>query len=581
MIKKLLFTLLGAATLSTSAQLNTAGTGLILDHSSAASNCNLNSTLPGNDGVMQWGDTYETTSNIDGNYLILNSVATIPSGGGATWYPVAIIDPADANVCTNLWNKALRIDMTSNTQVTITAKASVVGATFEFFVGSGGTQYGVGSSTYHEGAGIIAAHTFTTANAEETFTIDLAAITGAEATWTGWAGKNDIRAFGYRSQTGGAIFSIKRIEIGAESTGTIGGGGETCSDGIMNQDETGIDCGGVTCSPCGGGGGGTGTTNGKACIVTTDDGQAEATFYTNLEDTNHPAYTGLVTCSYNRADILGGMYGALETATLHGSNAFTTPAKYCGMCVEMTGLAGTATVQVVDECPDCKNHNSGDTDIDLSPAAFAAVVGDQSIGRSPITWKEISCPWATNIHLITQGSNDWYAKVIVGNHVNRIASVEISNDAGSTWNAMTRGTDNGWEKGGFGPDGVAKSFKITDIYGDAIIMSNINMLANPDAKIAGTEQFQPCGLTTSTNEVNPLDYVTVYPNPANASVTFAGITGATEIQIVNSIGRVVATHVLSGATDEISLNISGLASGLYIAKMSNGSNVYTSRFIKK
>jgi expansin (peptidoglycan-binding protein) len=576
MIKKLLFTLLAAATLSASAQLNTAGTGLILDHSSAASNCNLNSTLPGTDGVMQWGDTYEQTSNIDGNYLILNSVATIPSGGGATWYPVAV---AGATACSNLWNENKRIDMTSNTQITIIAKASVIGATFEFFVGSGGTQYSVGSSTYSEGAGVIATHTFTTANAEETFTIDLAAISGAEATWTGWAGKNDIRAFGYRSQTGGAIFSIKRIEIGAESTGTIGGGGATCSDGIMNQDETGVDCGGSTCSACGTVN--SGTVNGKACIVTTDDGQAEATFYTNLEDTNHPAYTGNVTCSYNRADIVGGMYGALETARLHGSNAYATPAKYCGMCVQMTGLAGTATVQVVDECPDCRNHNSGDTDIDLSPAAFAAVVGDQGIGRSPITWTEISCPWTSNIHLITQGSNDWYAKVIVGNHVNRIASVEISNDAGNTWTAMTRGTDNGWEKGSFGPDNVTKSFKITDIYGDAIIMSNINMLANPDAKIAGTEQFLPCGLISSTNEVNPLDYVTVYPNPTNASVTFAGIEGATEIQVISTFGTVVATQALNGGANQISLDVSRLKSGLYIAKISNGSGVYIKTFVKQ
>jgi len=354
----------------------------------------------------------------------------------------------------------------------------------------------------------------------------------------------------------------------------------TCSDGIKNQDETGIDCGGASCSPCNTGGTGGGTGNGKACIVTTDDGEAEATFYTNLEDVNHALYTGNVTCSFNRADIVGGMYGALETATLHGSQSKTSPAKYCGMCVEMTGAAGTATVQVVDECPDCYKHNTGDTDIDLSPAAFAAVVGSQSVGRSPMTWKEVSCPWSTNIHLITQGSNDWYAKVIVGNHVNRIASVDISNDAGSTWHSMTRLVDNGWEKGSFGPDFGRKAFKITDIYGSEIIITDINMGANPDAKIAGSEQFPACGLGTSTNEVETLDYVTVYPNPANSSVTFAGIEGATEIQIVNTVGRVVATQSLNGTTSEISLNISGLASGLYIAKMSNGSGVFTKTFVK-
>jgi len=33
---------------------------------------------------------------------------------------------------------------------------------------------------------------------------------------------------------------------------------ETCSDGIQNQDETGVDCGGATCEPCDGGSGGAG-----------------------------------------------------------------------------------------------------------------------------------------------------------------------------------------------------------------------------------------------------------------------------------------------------------------------------------
>ncbi len=37
--------------------------------------------------------------------------------------------------------------------------------------------------------------------------------------------------------------------------GSGGGGGPTCSDGIQNGDETGVDCGGSNCPPCGGGGG--------------------------------------------------------------------------------------------------------------------------------------------------------------------------------------------------------------------------------------------------------------------------------------------------------------------------------------
>ena len=186
---------------------------------------------------------------------------------------------------------------------------------------------------------------------------------------------------------------------------------ETCSDGIKNQDETGIDCGGSKCPACSTGGGGGGGGGSSSCAATKDDGLAEATFYYLLENGSSTT----VTCSFDAVnDIKGTFYGALETARLHGSQAKSDPAKYCGMCASVTGPAGTATVHIADECPDCKDKNTGDTDIDLSPQAFAAIVGSESIGRASITWEEVSCPWTSPIHIIVQGSNQWYCKVIVG-----------------------------------------------------------------------------------------------------------------------------------------------------------------------
>jgi expansin (peptidoglycan-binding protein) len=571
MIKRLLFFILGTTALAASAQLNSAGTGLVLDYSDAASNCNLNGTMPGNDGVMQYGNSIKQTSYLQvGGYLVLESVSSVPGGAEATWFPVAVVDGEN---CSSLWLTSGRIDMTNDTEITMTAKSSSIGATLEFFVGAGGSQWSVGSSTYHEGAGVIFSHTFTTADTDETFAIDLAAISGSEATWNEWVGKNDIHAIGYRSATDGAVFSVKRLEIGAESTGTTSGGGdETCSDGIMNQDETGIDCGGTSCSPCGGG-----TGNGTTCIVTTDDGQAEATYYTNLEDQGHALYTGNVTCSYTRDDIVGSNYGALETATLH-----ETPAKYCGMCVEMTGANGTATVQVVDECPDCYAHNDGDTDIDLSPSAFADVVGSQDVGRSAITWSEISCPWTTPLHVIFQGSNYSYAKVIIGNHVNRISKVEIG--SGGTYHEMVRGNDNGWTKSDFGGawDNFIMDVRVTDIYGEEVVVTELSLENNPtDTQTDGTSNFPVCGLSTSNGFVNSLNYVSVFPNPATSSIVFDGIEDVKTMEIINLSGRVVATKYFGQAYSNISLDISNLAAGIYVAKMTGENATGTATFVKK
>jgi expansin (peptidoglycan-binding protein) len=461
--------------------------------------------------------------------------------------------------------------MTNNTDVTIFAKSDAVGSTIEFFVGSGGTEWGVGNSTYHQGAGIIAELTFTAANVEQEFVIDLAAVSGAEQTWIDYPGKNDIRAIGWRSQTDGATFSIRRVEIGAESTGTIStGGGATCSDGIMNQDETGVDCGGATCSPCSGG-----TGNGTACTVTTDDGLAEATYYTLLET----GASSVVNCSFDAVnDIKGTFYGALETVTLHGSGA----AKYCGMCVEMTGPLSTEIVQITDECPDCWEHNTGNTDIDLSTPAFLAIVGPTTIGRTSITWEEVSCPWTNPIHVIVQGSNYDWAKVIIGNHVNRIAKVEMG--SGGTFHEMVRGTDNGWVKSGFGGSAVnfIMEVRVTDIYGEEIIVTGIDLGTDPtNSKTDGPSNFPACGLTTSNGRVNSLNYVSIFPNPANNSITLEGLEEVETIQIINLNGQVLLTKVLGGNDSVGSIDISNLASGIYVAKMTGLNNTGTATFVKK
>ena len=372
---------------------------------------------------------------------------------------------------------------------------------------------------------------------------------------------------GFYSKTETATFNIYEIKFGADASDDTGG-----------DDTGGDDTGGDDT-------GGDGGSNGQACATTTDDGQAEATFYTNLEDPSHPMYTGNVTCSYTRADIVGTNYGALETRTLHGTGTypnFSDPAKYCGMCVEMTGANGTAIIQVVDECPDCWEHNSGDTDIDLSPSAFAAIVGDQSIGRDDMTWEEVSCPWATPLHVIFQGSNYSYAKVIIGNHVNRIEKVEIG--SGGVFYEMVRGVDNGWVKSGFGGawDNYIMDVRVTDIYGETVTVTGLSLENNPtNSQTDATSNFPACGLTTSTFSPNSLDYVSLYPNPANNTITFEGIEDVRLMEIVNINGQVVASKNFQTSSAQISLDISNLTPGIYVAKMTGDINTGVATFVKK
>ncbi|KAI0284086.1 RlpA-like double-psi beta-barrel-protein domain-containing protein-containing protein [Russula brevipes] len=52
----------------------------------------------------------------------------------------------------------------------------------------------------------------------------------------------------------------------------------------------------------------------------------------------------------------------------------------CGSSITVNFQGKSVTVQATDECPGC-----GDTDLDLSPAAFK-LLADPSLGRIQVTW---------------------------------------------------------------------------------------------------------------------------------------------------------------------------------------------------
>ena len=368
------------------------------------------------------------------------------------------------------------------------------------------------------------------------------------------------------------------VDCGGSKCSPCNSSGATCSDGIMNQDETGIDCEGSKCSPCNNNNNGTGTT----CTGAVND-HGHGTWYNNLDVQPN----GVVKCSFERADILGTKYGALDKGLLIQNGS--TP--YCGMCVEAKGDQGTAIIQIVDECPDCWDRagdgsiivgtNTKFGDIDLSIAAFQAVVDINHVqaGIGDFDWKEVTCPWQNNLHLIIQGSHAWYAKVIIGNHTNRVASVEISNDGGTSYQAMTLGVDNGWVKGSFGGDD--KTFKITDIYGNEVVLTVNDMDSNGNTKIDGGANFPACNVSSSNESINSLDFVTTYPNPANTNITFSGLEDVNTIQIVNVNGKVVGNRNLSGNSAQITFDVSNLAAGIYVAKLTNATATGAVTFVKK
>lgn len=293
----------------------------------------------------------------------------------------------------------------------------------------------------------------------------------------------------------------------------------------------------------------------------------QATYYLLLEQGR------IGNCTFIN-DSVKPYYAALATGMYNGPGG-SEPGKWCGACVEVTGQRGTEIVQIVDQCPTCENSFQ---DLDLSPQAFEAIVGPLSQGIGPLSWHEVPCPrFNKPIYVIIQGSNQWYGKVIVAGHNNRIGRVEIKN--GTVWEDMERGEDNGWVKGNLG--GLnSYDVRITDIFGEQVTVTGVDLRVG-DGMVMGDSNFDPCVVASST-DFAAYQFIEQYPNPVEDRINFSGVSGISNIQILNAHGASVADKILSSSSDELSINTTDLTMGLYFVQFKkDGAVVHRSKFVKE
>lgn len=292
--------------------------------------------------------------------------------------------------------------------------------------------------------------------------------------------------------------------------------------------------------------------------------QGSATYYTLLDDAAGTARSG--NCSFVNNDIKP-YYGAMYTPIYDNSN-------YCGVCVEVTGKKGTQVIQIVDQCPSC--HVDGD--IDLSPAAFQAIIGDLSIGKSGIVWKAVACPLAgKNIRVTTQGSNQWYAKVIIEQHTNKIKAVDIYNSG--SWKSLTRGADNGWTTSGISIAGNTQ-VRITDIFDEQVTVDGVEIASGTNKTFTGTSNFKPC-ITTALDAVSAARNIQIYPNPASDFIMMDDVEGIQAINVYNTLGELVMTKQISPAQSKVMMELSTLETGIYTLHFITHDNVQSVKKIAK
>jgi expansin (peptidoglycan-binding protein) len=305
----------------------------------------------------------------------------------------------------------------------------------------------------------------------------------------------------------------------------------------------------------------------SSCNATVYTG--DGTFYIDAEAPGSASAT--FNCSFVNANIKP-YYGAMN-------NTQYATADYCGTCVELTGKAGTKgtqIIEIVDKCPECLVG-----DIDLSNQAFLAIFGDLGIGRAKMDWHEVACPWSTTpVNITTQGCNQWYAKIIVAKHKNKINKVEIYDTYTSKWVNMTRGMDNGWVNATAISIPGKTNLRITDVFSQQITVVGFEIASGVATTFQGTSNFPPC-LSTDIADYETVRNVNIYPNPAIDALVFDDIQGIKTINIFNLTGQLIRSESLSGGASKMQFSISNLAAGSYNVQLSNGTAiVYNGKFIK-
>jgi hypothetical protein len=201
--------------LTASAQLAATGDGFLVDNLNASSNCIINVGLPNNGGIMNGDGASLASSELTDKGLELTSADVIAAGVAPTWFALHVIaGPDTAQICSNLSDENMGIDMTSQNTMQVVAKGTNVGDTLELFLGGSG-RWSPATSTFNTGSGdgVAAYYVFTKAGEFETFTIDFQ--TTNPAVWTAWSLRSQVQSVGFRSAAPNAVFTIETVAIGS------------------------------------------------------------------------------------------------------------------------------------------------------------------------------------------------------------------------------------------------------------------------------------------------------------------------------------------------------------------------------
>ncbi|KND36682.1 expansin EXLX1 family cellulose-binding protein [Streptomyces acidiscabies] len=182
-------------------------------------------------------------------------------------------------------------------------------------------------------------------------------------------------------------------------------------------------------------------------------------------------YQGVAT-AYDIGDGNGacsfGPTGDTMTAAMNTADYETS--KACGAYVRVSAGGAAITVRITNECPaPCQPGQ-----LDLSQQAFAKLA-PLVTGRIPISWSLLSPSVDGNVSVrYKTGSSQYWCGIQALGHRNPVARLEVR--SGGSWLRLERTGYNYFlsEHG----SGCGGSIRITDIYGEQLVMDGLPVKAN-------------------------------------------------------------------------------------------------------
>lgn len=111
--------------------------------------------------------------------------------------------------------------------------------------------------------------------------------------------------------------------------------------------------------------------------------------------------------------------------------------------------------------------------VDLLPNGFQQLA-DLKVGRIGVEWEIVKCDISSPLFLNAKNGSSkyWFSMQVVNSNV-PIKSLEVSTDAGKTWQPTIRKDYNFFENpSGFGVDFV--DVRVTSVTGESIVVNNVS-----------------------------------------------------------------------------------------------------------